>query len=100
MLAKVDPAAAASSLPTVKHVLSVIEGGPDESSVYQGIKVTNLSQSKTSLGHLMKDNVGNIYHSLGKRYSCLFENPDRTESCKETREADEIAHSAAKIFKF
>ena len=45
----------------------------------------------------MKDNVGNIYHSLGKRYGSLFENPDRTQSCKETREADEIAHSAAKI---
>ena len=45
MLAKVDEdPAAASSLPTVKHVLSVIEGGPDESSAYQGIKVTNLSQ--------------------------------------------------------
>ena len=98
MLAKVDedPAAAANSLPTVKHVLSVI-GGPDESSVYQGIKVTNLSQGKTSLGRLMKDNVGNIYHSLGKRYGSLFENPDGTEYCKETREADEIAHSAANI---
>ncbi|CAB4036862.1 Hypothetical predicted protein [Paramuricea clavata] len=35
MLAKVDedPAAAASSLPTVKHVLSVIEEGPDKSSL-------------------------------------------------------------------
>ena len=98
MLAKVDEdPAAASSLPTVKHVLLVIEGGPDESSIYQGIKVTNLSQSKTSLGRLMKDNVGNIYHSLGKHYGSLFENPDWTESGKETREADKIAHSAAKI---
>ena len=48
-----DPAAA-SLLPTVKHVLSVI-GGPDESSLYQGVKVTNLSQGKT-LGRLIKDN--------------------------------------------
>jgi hypothetical protein len=48
-----DPAAA-SLLPTVKHVLSVI-GRPDESSLYQGVKVTNLSQGKT-LGRLIKDN--------------------------------------------
>ena len=56
MLAKVDedPAAAASSLPTVKYVLPVIEEGPDESSLYQGVKVTNLTQGKTSLGRVIK----------------------------------------------
>ncbi len=100
MLAKVDedPAAAASSLPTVKYVLSVIEEGPDESSLYQGVKVTNLTQGKTSLGRVIKDNVGTIYQSLAKRYGSLVDNSDDgTESCRETREADEIAHSAAKI---
>jgi hypothetical protein len=68
MLAKLDEDPAASSLPTVKYVLSVIEEGPDESSLYQGVKVTNLSQGKTSLGRVIKDNVGTIYQSLAKRY--------------------------------
>jgi hypothetical protein len=42
--------------------------------------------------------VGTIYQSLAKCYGSLVDNSDdRTKSYKETREADEIAHSAAKI---
>lgn len=49
--------------------------------------------------HLLKvANVGTIYQSLAKCYGSLVDNSDdRTKSYKETREADEIAHSAAKI---
>lgn len=39
-----------------------------------------------------------IYQSLSKRYGSIVDDSEEgTESCKETREADEIAHSVSKI---
>lgn len=96
MQAKVDQdaAAAASSLPTVKNVLSVIE--EEGSSQYQGIQVAQILQSKVALTGLISRNVKAIYQSLAKRYGSLVDDTE-DESGKETREADEIAHSVYKI---
>lgn len=55
-----DATAAAFSLPTVKHVLSVIEeegADPSSSITYQGVQVLKLPQSKDSLTRLIRDNV-------------------------------------------
>ena len=50
-----DATSAASSLPTVQHVLSVIE--QEGSSQYQGVDVLKFTQSKDLLPDLVKDNL-------------------------------------------
>lgn len=92
-----DATAAAHSLPMVKHVLPVIEEGADPSSsiTYQGVQVLKLPQSKDSLTRLIWRNVKAICQCQGERYGSFVD--DEFESSKETKEADETAHSIAKV---
>ena len=91
-----DATAAARSLPTVKHVLSVIVEGDEPS--YQGVHVLRLPQSKDSLTRLLRDNVKAICECLGERYGSLVDDLEgELESSKETKDADKTAHSIAKV---
>ena len=93
-------AAATSALPTVKHVLSVIEKeGPSDvgqQSQYQGVPVNSVEQSKAAINGMVHRNVKAIYESLANRYGSLTDGTE-AESSKETKEADEIAHAVAKV---
>ena len=68
-------AAATSALPTVKHVLSVIEKeGPSDvgqQSQYQGVPVNSVEQSKAAINGMVRCYVKAIYESLANRYGSL-----------------------------
>ena len=55
-----------------------------------------LPQGKDLLPTLVKGNVNSICQCLGKRYGSLIED-DEIASSKETRQADETAHTIAKL---
>ena len=86
-------AVATSALPTVKHVLSVIEKqGPSDigkQSQYQGIPVSNVEQNKVAINGLVRHNVNTINESLANCYGSLADGTE-AESSK-TKEADELA---------
>ena len=91
-------ATATSVLPTVKHVLSVIEEeglSVSQEHQYQGIAVTHLQQSKDVVNSLVHRNVVAIYQSLARRFGSFMH--EEGESSKETKDADEVAHSVAKL---
>ena len=92
-------AVATSALPTVKHVLSVIEKeGPSDvgqQSQYQGVPVSNVEQSKAAISGLVRCNVHAINESLANRYGSLADGT-KAESSK-TQEADELAHAEVKV---
>ena len=93
-------ATATSVLPTVKHVLSVIEeeglSVVSQEPQYQGIAVTHLQQGKDAVNSLVHRNVAAIYQSLARRFGSLV-HADEGESSKDTKDADEVAHSVAKL---
>ena len=93
-------AVATSTLPTIKHVLSVIEkeGLSDvgQQSQYQGVPVNKIEQSKAAVNGMIHHNVKAIYDSLISRYGSFIDGTS-TESPKETKEADEVAHAVAKV---
>ena len=93
-------AVATSALPTVKHVLSVIEKeGPSDvgqQSQYQGVPVSNVEQSNAAeINGLVRRNVNTINESLANRYGSLADSTE-AESSK-TQEADELAHAVVKV---
>ena len=95
--AEESDATATSVLPTVKHVLSVIEEeglSVSQEHQYQGIAVTHLQQSKDVVNSLVHCNVVAIYQSLARRFGSFMH---EGESSKETKDADEVAHSVAKL---
>ena len=93
-------AVATSAMPTVKHVLSVIEKeGPSEvgqQSQYQGVPVNNVEQSKAAINSMIHRNVKAIYDSLASLYGSLIDGTE-AEFSRETKEADEVAHTVAKV---
>lgn len=92
-------ALATSTLPTVKHVLSVIEKGLSDvgqQSQYQGVPENKVEQSKAVVNGMIHRNVKAIYDSLASHYGSLIDGTS-TESSKETKEADEVAHAVAKV---
>ena len=92
-------ATATSVLPTIKHVLSMIqqEGlSVSQQHQYQGVAVTHLQQSKAAVNSLVHPSVVAINQSLARSYGCLVD-ADKDESSKETKDADEVAHSIAKL---
>ena len=97
--AEESDATATSVLPTVKHVLSVIEeeglSAVSQQHQYQGITVTHLQQGKDAVNSLVHRNIVAIYQSLARRYGSLMH--DEGESSKETKDADEVAHSVVKL---
>ena len=90
---------ATSALPTVKHVLSVIEKeGPcdvRQQSQYQGVPVSYVEQSKAAINGLICRNVNAINESLANTYGSLADGTE-AESSK-TQEADELAHAVVKV---
>ena len=96
--AEESDATATSVLPTVKHVLSVIEEeglSVSQEHQYQGIAVTHLQQSKDVVNSFVHRNVVAIYQSLARRFGSFMH--EEGESSKETKDADEVAHSVAKL---
>ena len=97
--AEESDATATSVLPTVKHMLSVIEEeglSVSQEHQYQGIAVTHLQQSKDVVNSLVHRNFVTIYQSLARRFGSFMH--EEGESSKETKDADEVAHSVAKLF--
>ena len=85
-------------LPTVKHVLSGIqeEGlSVSQEHQYQGIAVTHLHQSKDVVNSLVLRNVVAIYQSRAHRLGSFVN--EEGGSSKETKDADEVAHSVTKL---
>ena len=96
--AEESDATATSVLPTVKHVLSVIEEeglSVSQEHQYQGIAVTHLQQNKDIVNSFVHRNVVAIYQSLARRFGSFMH--EEGESSKETKDADEVAHSVAKL---
>ena len=85
--AEESDATATSVLPTVKHVLSVVEeeglSAVSQQHQYQGIAVTHLQQGKDAVNSLMHRNIVAIYQSLARRYGSFVH--DEGESSKETK---------------
>ena len=90
---------ATAVLPTVKHVLSVIQGEGlsiiGQQHQYQGVVIPNLQQAKTAVDSTVYPNVEAIHNSLAGRYGSLLSIED--ESSRETKDADEVAHSIDKL---
>ena len=82
--------AAIAVIPTVKHVLSVIQGeGPSivgQQHQYQGVVVPNLQQAKAAVNSTVYPNVEAIPSSLAGRYRSLLSIED--ESSREMKDAD------------
>ena len=94
-----DSTAATAVLPTVKHVLSMIQGEGlsivGQQHQYQGVVVPNVQQAKAAVDSTVYPNVEAIHNSLAGRYGSLLSVED--ESSRETKDADEVAHSIAKL---
>ena len=82
---------ATAVLPTVKHVLSVIQREGlsivGQQHQYQGVVVPNLQQAKAAVDSTVYPNVEAIHNSLAGRYGSLLSIED--ESSREMKDADE-----------